>query len=152
MSTKEDLTSNIIATDNLDFDKIETQREHRLETISKWLFIIIIPFITIIGVIGNILIHLTMRKRGKPTSVSVYMSALALADSTVLILDFLNNWIKEALRVDLLKNKGFCIFHRYFFSLAYTYSSWLIVIISIERLVVVWFPLKVSAKPKHNTV
>ena len=148
ISTKEDLTTSIITTNIIvDLDNLETQSEHRLETISKWLIMIMIPVIDITGVIGNILIHFTMRKRGKPTSISVYMSALALADSTVLILDFLNNWIKEAMGVDLLKNKGFCIFHRYSFSLAYTYSSWLIVIISIERLVVVWFPLKVSAKP-----
>ena len=138
------ITEDVATNSSIVYDNIESQPEHKLEKISKWLFIIVIPFITIIGVIGNILIHFTMRKRGKPTSVSVYMSALALADSTVLILDFLNNWMEDALGVDLLKNKGFCIFHRYFFNVAYTYATWLIVSISIERFIVVWLPLKVN--------
>ncbi len=82
------------------------------------------------------------RKSLRSSPVAVYMSALALVDSVVLILDFINNWLKMKYKVFLLNNYTFCIFHRFFFNLCFTYATWLVAAVACERFIVVTFPFK----------
>ena len=77
------------------------------------------------------------RKSQRRSPVAVFMSALAVADSLVLILDFVNNWLKYGPRIYLLGDEAFCRFHRYFFNVAYTLSSWLV----SSSWHAVWWPL-----------
>ncbi len=44
----------------------------------------------------------------------------------------------------LLILQGFCEFHRYMFNVVYTTSGWMIVLVTCERFIVVWYPLKVG--------
>ena len=84
-----------------------------------------------------------LRPAQRGSSVSVFMSALAVADTLVLVLDFLNNWLKMVPKVYLLGSSvGFCKFHRWIFDVVYTYAAWLVTSLAIERFIVVWFPLK----------
>ena len=53
------------------------------------------------GLIGHVLTFLVMQRKAlRTSSVAIFMSALAVADSLVLILNCLNNWFEYALKVD----------------------------------------------------
>jgi hypothetical protein len=103
-----------------------------------------VPVVTIVGLVGNILMLIIMQKPSQRRSpIAVYMSALAVADSLVLILDFLNNWFKLQLEITFLSHSvGFCRFYRFFFNVCYTYAAWLVTALAVERFIVIWFPLK----------
>lgn len=69
------------------------------------------------------------------------MIALSCADSLVLVLDFLNNWIELVFDTNLLDEmEWFCKVHRFLFDVVYTYSAWLVSGVAIERFIAVWFP------------
>ncbi|ELU17068.1 hypothetical protein CAPTEDRAFT_200779 [Capitella teleta] len=118
--------------------------DDRYYKIAEDLFIAVSPIILIVGLVGNILTLVVMnRPSHRSSSVSIYLSTLAISDSLVLILDFINNWFKMHLDIKLLvMDESFCKFHRYFFDVVYTLSSWLIVAVSIDRFITVWFPFK----------
>ncbi len=52
------------------------------------------------------------------------------------------NWFQEP---DLfyIMFQEVCLFHRWFFNVMYTISSWLVVLVTTERFIVVWFPFQV---------
>ena len=89
--------------------------------LSADLFIAIDPIITFGGLLGNILIMMVMQRQAlRPTSFALYMTALAVSDTLVLVLDFINNWFKMELDIYLLgMSDGFCKFHRFFFNVCY---------------------------------
>ncbi|ELU14421.1 hypothetical protein CAPTEDRAFT_207119 [Capitella teleta] len=118
--------------------------DDRYYKIAEDLFIAVSPIILIVGLVGNILTLVVMnRPSHRSSSVSIYLSTLAISDSLVLILDFINNWFKMNLDIKLLEmDETFCKFHRCFFDAVFTTSSWLILAVSIERFIAVWFPLK----------
>ena len=102
------------------------------------------PVIIAIGIVANTLTLIVMNRQSLRNSpVSVYMSALAVTDTLVLIMDVLNNWFLETLKLNLLAlSLVFCRFHRFFFNVCYTCSAWLVTSLAIERTIVVFFPLK----------
>ncbi len=109
-------------------------------------FIAIDPILTIVGVLANTLAFLVVqRKRINTSPVAVFMSALAVTDSLVLILDFLNNWLKMKPKIYLLGDPAFCLLHRFLFNVCYTYATWLVASLSVERFLVVWFPFKAKS-------
>ena len=95
-----------------------------------------------LGFITNTLTMITTTRPGLRESVlAVYLFALAVADTTVLLLSFLNNWLRIATGVFLIHLQGFCQFHSYLFDASYTCSAWFVVMMACERAIVVWFPL-----------
>jgi hypothetical protein len=115
--------------------------------LAETIFVSVFPVILLVGLTGNALSLAVMQTRElRKSPVSVFMSALAVADSLVLLLDFLNNWLKMVPNVFLLNaSLGFCKFHRWFFDVVYTYAAWLVMSLAIERFIVVWFPLKAKS-------
>lgn len=126
-----------------------------LVVLGDCIFVVSNPIITIVSVVCNALTLMIMSQRSlRRTSVAVYLSALAASDSLVLILDIFNNWFRTVLKIYLLGISGpFCKFHRFFFRVAYTYSAWLVTSVSVERFIVVWFPLRAKTVCSYrNTV
>ncbi len=115
-----------------------------LYVVSDRLFLVCIPILTLLGIVGNLLtIVATQRKRMRSSPISVYMTALACADTLVLVLDFLNNWVVIVSGVRLLSSSlGFCQTYNFLFTTLYTYAAWLVTCIACERCIVVWWPLK----------
>jgi hypothetical protein len=71
--------------------------------LSGWLFLVVLPIITIVGVAGNSLAIVTVTRSSlKSSSVAIYISALGIVDSVVLIMDFLNNWLASVAPVNVL--------------------------------------------------
>ncbi len=119
------------------------ERDH-LYVVSDLLFLVSIPILTVVGILGNVLTIVTAQhKRLRESPISVYMTALACADSVVLILDFLNNWIFIVTGVHVISTSlEFCLAYRFLFTTLYTHAAWLVACIACERCLVVWWPLK----------
>lgn len=106
-----------------------------------------LPIIITIGTIGNILSFVVMLQREmRQTSTFFYLAALAVADTVVLVMSALKTWIRlfsgfEMLHISNLSCKVF-MFCTY---LSLHLSAWLIVAVTVERFIVVWFPLKATS-------
>ena len=106
-----------------------------------------LPIIITIGTIGNILSFVVMIQREmRQTSTFFYLAALAVADTVVLFMSALKTWIRlfsgfEMLHISNLSCKV-VTFSTY---LSLHLSAWLIVAVTVERFIVVWFPLKATS-------
>ena len=80
----------------------------------------IYPIIVIGGCLSNFLgLAVMRRKRLRALSVCVYLSILAISDSLVLALDFINNWVGQTLGHNLIAfNTPLCVLYRYSFEVS----------------------------------
>ena len=111
--------------------------------IVKWLF----PFVIFIGTVGNLLaLGVLLTKRMRYTSVNVYLAYLAIADTVVLYLSGFKTWIRVLTDWELLQvsNAG-CKITMFLILLSLHVSAWLIVCVSLDRFVAVWFPFTSKA-------
>jgi growth hormone secretagogue receptor len=93
----------------------------------------------VIGVTSNLLTVLILTQKRMRTQVtSVYFCGLAVADSFVLIIYF------AACTFDRYV-EPLCHYYAALLSFAFTASSFLIIILTAERAIVVWFPLKAKS-------
>ena len=90
-----------------------------------------------IGITGNMLSLITVTsKHCKKSSFTVYLAALAIADSTVLILSSIDTWLLRVYQINLEQyGTSTCKLLIFFLFLFSDVSSWLIVAITIERAV-----------------
>ena len=115
---------------------------------------IILPVFFALGVVGNLLtVHVMFTARFRRLAVSRLLVALALSDFVVSIGFPLNKLsVRRLFRTDLraLSTIGCHIFY-WTHRAAETASAWLVVLISCERFVAVWLPLraKVISTPSH---
>ena len=110
---------------------------------SGW-FIHLFPIVFLVGIIGNFLAVIVLRRKAMQTSCSsIYLLVLALADSTVLCLSGFKTWLKLATGFELLHTSDCsCRLILYGFYSATHISAWIIVLVTAERLLVVHWPLK----------
>lgn len=106
-----------------------------------------LPIIITIGTIGNIFSFIVMLQREmRQTSTFFYLAVLAIADTIVLFMSAFKTWIRlctgfEMLHISDVSCKLFTFLT--YFSLHM--SAWLIVAVTVERFIVVWFPLKATS-------
>ncbi|CAH1796257.1 unnamed protein product [Owenia fusiformis] len=113
-------------------------------TIAKELWTYCAPLIIIVGTIGNTLsfIILTRKNMRKSTS-SIYLSVLAVVDSTVLYTGLLRHWIRHISDIDIRSiTLGGCKFHIFLVYFSLDLSAWILVAVTFERLVAVYIPYK----------
>ncbi|CAH1780743.1 unnamed protein product [Owenia fusiformis] len=113
-------------------------------TIAKGLWTYCAPLIIILGTIGNTLslIVLTRKNMRKITS-SIYLSVLAVVDTTVLYTGLLRHWIRHIYDIDIRSiTPGGCKFHLFFIYFSVHHSAWILVAVTFERLVAVYIPHK----------
>lgn len=102
---------------------------------------ILLIFVIVLGLVGNILsfrIYLTdsLRKH----SIAIFFRAIAVIDSIMLIRAFLF-YTEKKYEYDLNNVDGFlCRFKEYFFDSLGATSPWLMVAVSIDRLINIRFP------------
>lgn len=98
----------------------------------------------IIGTVGNLLSFLVMvRKRMRSSTTAFYMACLAVADTLVLLTGCLRRWILEVFEVDLLNvNTVACHSVNFLQYLSFDIATWILVAMTIDRVVVVTNPLK----------
>ncbi|XP_050409643.1 growth hormone secretagogue receptor type 1-like, partial [Patella vulgata] len=106
-----------------------------------------IPVFLVIGLSGNTLTIIVMlSQQFRKMSFSVILVALALSDTTLIImLPFNKGFVREILGVDIraLSSAGCKLFFFMFRSAKMT-SSWFVVFLCLEKFVAVWFPLKIK--------
>lgn len=100
-----------------------------------------IPFITFAGTIGNVLSVLVfVRSKLKKLSSSYYLAALSISDTGYLLCNFaqwINTW-----NINIYNRDGFCQLFTFLSSMCTAFSAWLVVAFTVERFIVVRYPLK----------
>jgi hypothetical protein len=79
-------------------------------------FIVVIFFVTLTGLVCNTLALVTVQRSAslRVTFAATVISALAVMDSLVLVMDFLNNWVEYVFHTDLLNiSRAGCTAYRY---------------------------------------
>jgi len=104
--------------------------------------------ITIVGLIGNILtIILLSRKRNRKSSTAVYLSALAMSDILILVFGPLCDWLEVMYHVVIWEyGEVACKLQTFLQYASSSTSSWLLVVVTIERAISVTFPHKVKSQ------
>jgi len=136
-------------------DKEEQTSSHaRFKNATLYTYTYITPLIFAIGLIGNaITLKVFNSAVMKTMSASVYLSCLALADTSVLVFYVLSEWIRRGLPLllpdinfSIIDANGACQIREYLSHLSRLLSSWVIVAFTCERCVSVCFPLKTLQK------
>lgn len=106
-----------------------------------------LPVIIIMGTIGNVLsFFVLVRCQMRNTSVYFYLLALAVADTSMLYVSAFKTWIRAVFGYELLhESDGACKVVTFLFLFWLHLSAWLIVFVTVDRFVVVWFPFKASS-------
>lgn len=103
---------------------------------------VLLPIIIFFGTLGNLLTFAVLVRRSmRTTPTFLYLTVLALADTAVLYLSGFKSWIRIITGYELLHSSdGACRFMIYILLCACYLSSWLIVLITADRFIVVFFP------------
>ena len=104
-----------------------------------------VPVLLVIGLFGNFMSIVFMtRQEFSKMPMRIIIIALAISDTIVIIMHPHNKpYVRSFLGADVRSyNVTSCKVFYWFFRTAKMTSSWLIVLISMERFVAVWFPLK----------
>lgn len=111
-------------------------------TLIVWVF----PLIVLVGTIGNALSFVIMIQREmRQTPTFFYLAALAIADTVMLYLSALKTWIRMISGFEMLHINNFCCkFLTFLIHFSIHFSAWLIVAVTVERFLAVWFPLKAN--------
>ena len=107
-----------------------------------WFF----PVIILVGTMGNFLSFVIMlRREMRQTPTFLYLATLAVADTCVLYLSALKTWVRTISGFELLhmSNAG-CKIIFFIIHFSINFSAWLIVAVTIERFLAVWYPLKAN--------
>ena len=104
-----------------------------------------VPSLVSVGTILNLLtIMVFCRRRMRKYCISISMMCLAIADTAVLLIPVLLTWIDEHFFASYyVNNTVWCNLHGYFDLVSCANSSWIILLISIER----WFAV---CRPWHK--
>ena len=132
MYNSTELTLDITTTKESDFNAVQR----------SYIFIITTIVIAIIGLVGNVLcIVVMLNKTMRHLPFAVFSGVLAVSDSCILILSVLSSVVslKENSQIVSYTSCGFIVFAVFFCN---QFSSWVVVFLTIERMVAVLVPLK----------
>ena len=104
------------------------------------------PCLITLGLVGNSLVFIVLTKSSmRQTTCSIYLRFLAVFDSLVLCVNLVRYWIIHVTDYDLRDySAAVCKIHTWAaYWTSYT-SAWLLVSVTVERCVSVWFPHKVK--------
>ncbi|KAL4235770.1 hypothetical protein ACF0H5_004162 [Mactra antiquata] len=110
-----------------------------------YLNLLLLTPVILCGLVGNCLSMLTW-SRGchRDTSTAVILTALAVADTVVLLLPALEFWLATVMGMWIrLENIVTCKLFGFSSYFGPSLSSWIIVLVTAERFVSIWFPVKV---------
>ncbi|KAL8576892.1 hypothetical protein ACOMHN_067155 [Nucella lapillus] len=117
------------------------------EQIRQTLLLYVPPIFLVLGTVGNFMSFLVLRCRAMvKISTYHYLACLAIADTVVLYIGLLRLWIEKLTGRDYQDSTDWVC--KLTISLGYTASDlsvWLIIAVTVERYIVVRFPLKASS-------
>ena len=127
-------------------DTMENVTDTQSVSFASGLVTFVYPIIAAFGLVGNILSFIAVANRHcKQSSFSMYIAALSLADTFSLITFSLHAWPNYALGVNVPDSgPALCkliVFLSYFSG---AISTWLVATMSLERLIVTYFPSRAT--------
>lgn len=113
----------------------------------NYILLYVTPLLIFSGTIGNLLSIATLQSKSFRRSASSFvMSALAITDITVLNTAALYRWLAVVAKVNIrLHHESVCKAHRYLTYLSLELSAWTLVLITAERVVAVFWPLRAAS-------
>ena len=104
------------------------------------------PGLIVLGTLGNIMsIVVLTRKSMRQSTVSQYLVVLAVTDILVLYTGLLRQWFRILLKTDIRHlHPVMCKLHVWMVYFSLDFSCWLLVAVTLERFVSVWFPHSVK--------
>ena len=125
----------------------DPQRISSLASIENFVYDYPINIIAIASVISSVLIAIVMMKRQyRSTSTGVYMIYLAVVDFLNILM--INFTLMIPLRIapdnTFFKTDSFCRWAFYFSDVAYACSIWTVVLFTVERYIVTYFPMRIK--------
>ncbi|XP_067667131.1 probable G-protein coupled receptor 139 [Haliotis asinina] len=121
--------------------QMEQQMEYQLSvSLIQWVF----PFLILLGTIGNGLsLTIMCQREMRQTSTCFYLAVLAIADTTVLYISAFKTWLRTVSGFELLHvSQASCKITMFLAYFSTHFSAWIIVAVTVERFLAVWFPLK----------
>ena len=106
---------------------------------------IISPILIICGTAGSIITVVVLsREKPRKTSTTLYLIALAVSDFLALNTGLLRQWIKYTFDVDIREDllESGCKFHWFIVYLVTQFSSWMLICVTMERVLSTWLPHK----------
>jgi len=100
-----------------------------------------------VGTVGNVMsIMVLLRPRMRGKSVYLFLLLLAVADTAVLYVSGFKTWIRVVTGFELMNVNDFSCKSVNFLVLFFQHmSAWIVVLVTVDRFVAVWFPLKASS-------
>ncbi|XP_052280750.1 uncharacterized protein LOC127878271 [Dreissena polymorpha] len=112
---------------------------------ARWyLSLIVLTPVILLGLVGNCLSMLTWsRGSNRNKSTAVLLTCLAVTDTIVLAIPALEMWADEVFNFKLrLPHVVLCKLFAWASYFGPTMSSWIIVLVTLERFVSIWFPVR----------
>ncbi|KAL4228498.1 hypothetical protein ACF0H5_011546 [Mactra antiquata] len=98
-------------------------------------------FVCVIGIPGNIACIITLTFMGGKLSSAMYMTTLAIADLIAIGLKLAYFLLTK---YDIRLGDSVCRLMFMFGTVSQMYSNWILVVMTTERFIAIWFPLKVK--------
>lgn len=137
-------TENIIFSENVSGSNADQSYIDSLESASAYLWIIISPIFLFVGVFGNILNLIVLRRMHfemNPTLILLFL--LSVTDIAVLLVGLPRYWARDALQFDLRTVSQFsCKFSLFLIYISMQLSSWILVLVSVIRVIKTVLPLR----------
>ncbi|XP_052818226.1 probable G-protein coupled receptor 139 [Mya arenaria] len=108
----------------------------------KLILLYIPPILLVVGTFGNLFSFIILLKNTRKASTYSYLSVLAIMDLLVLYIGLMKLWIAQFMINVEEVNRVFCKTAVFLGYMCSEVSVWLIVAVTIERTIVVLFPLK----------
>lgn len=135
---------NIIFSENVSGSNADQSYIDSLESASAYLWIIISPIFLFVGVFGNILNLIVLRRmhfEKNPTLILLFL--LSVTDIAVLLVGLPRYWARDALQFDLRTVSQFsCKFSLFLIYISMQLSSWILVLVSVIRVIKTVLPLR----------
>lgn len=137
-------TENIICSENVSGSNADQSYIDSLESASAYLWIIISPIFLFVGVFGNILNLFVLRRmhfEKNPTLILLFL--LSVTDIAVLLVGLPRYWARDAFQFDLRTVSQFsCKFSLFLIYISMQLSSWILVLVSVIRVIKTVLPLR----------
>lgn len=137
-------TENIIVSENVSGSNADQSYIDSLESASAYLWVIISPIFLFVGVFGNILNLIVLRRmhfEKNPTLILLFL--LSVTDIAVLLVGLPRYWARDALQFDLRTVSQFsCKFSLFLIYISMQLSSWILVLVSVIRVIKTVLPLR----------
>ena len=110
--------------------------------VGQYLLKIILPLQLLLGTAGNCLSILVLtRQKIRKSTTAIYLVVLAISDLFVLYTGLLRRWISVVFDLDIRHlHPVVCKIHAWLVYSSLDYSAWILIAVTFERVVLVWFP------------